>query len=275
MTELADFAAEALTAVEQRGLFYFKRDDHYVHAGVRGGKVRACRVLVQRAVAEGRPGVVTAGSRHSPQVEIVAALAERAGLHFRAHVPAGARTPQLEFAAAHGAVLCEHRPGYNSVIVARARQDALERHWHEIPFGMECHEAVYAAAGQCANLPWERLRRLVVPVGSGMTLAGITWGVEFAGRLGVPIVGVVCGADPTRRLDRWAHPWWRQWVKLVHSGVPYGQGRPAEFDGVPLDAEYEAKMLPWLEPGDLAWIVGRRIDATSEEFELASQPTEA
>jgi 1-aminocyclopropane-1-carboxylate deaminase/D-cysteine desulfhydrase-like pyridoxal-dependent ACC family enzyme len=252
-----------VTPVEARGLLWLKRDDLYEHAGVRGGKVRACLALVERAEREGAQGMVTAGSRHSPQVEIVAALTERYGLRFRAHVPAGRRTPQLEFAVAHGAELVSHRPGYNSVIVARAREDAIQRGWHEVPFGMECREAVDAALYQCQNLP-DEMRRLVVAVGSGMTLAGITWGMAAADRLTVPIVGVCVGADPTRRLDRWAHPFWRAFVELEQSEAVYGRGVPSEYEGVPLDAEYEAKVLPYLLAGDVFWIVGRRLDGRIE-----------
>ena len=252
-----------LTPVEQRGDYWLKRDDLYEYAGVRGGKVRTCRVLCERAVDAGVAGVVTAGSRHSPQVEIVAAVAAHLGLRCRAHVPAGAPTEQLEYAAQLGAELVAHRPGYNSVIVARAREDALALGWHEVPFGMECSEAVQATSGQVFNLP--ECERVVVAIGSGMTAAGITVGMAaWWPELVPPMLGVVVGADPERRLDRWAWPFWRGLLELRLARESYGEHVAGELEGVLLDEVYEAKVLPFLEPGDLLWVVGRRLDGRNE-----------
>lgn len=257
------------TPVEHRGPYLLKRDDLYEYAGVRGGKVRSCRVLAERA----RGGLVTAGSRHSPQVEIVAAVGAHLGLPVRAHVPAGLTTPQLENAEALGAELVRSRPGHNSVIIARARADALAREWTEVPFGMECAEAVSAAREQAEALPAGSFERIVVAVGSGMTLAGITWALEEL-RPQPLVVGVVVGADPNRRLDRWAHPWWRAWVNLVPAQAGYHEHVRAELEGVELDPVYEAKVLPWLEPGDLVWLVGCRKDAASGENRDGRSTTE-
>lgn len=55
-----------LTPIEEHGGFLVKRDDLFRVAGVRGGKVRSCWHL-----AQGAEGLVTAGSRSSPQVNIV------------------------------------------------------------------------------------------------------------------------------------------------------------------------------------------------------------
>ena len=51
------------TPVQQVGQLWLKRDDLYSVAGVAGGKVRSCWAL-----AQGARGLVTAGSRASPQV---------------------------------------------------------------------------------------------------------------------------------------------------------------------------------------------------------------
>lgn len=255
MADLRD--AAALSPVEYRAGVWLKRDDAYTFAGRRGGKVRTCLQLASRA----EHGLVTAGSRQSPQVEIVASVAAALGLRCWCHVPAGPATEQIANAAAAGATMVPARPGYNSVIVARARADAERRGWTLIPFGMECLEAVDATAGQVANvvpLPW---RRLVIPVGSGMSLAGVLRGLELAGDRR-PVLGVQLGANPESRLDQWAPLWRLQGVQLQQSQLDYHAGAdPAELDGVPLDPIYEAKCLPYLEPGDLLWIVGRRGDA--------------
>lgn len=247
-----------LTPIEQYGEVWLKRDDTYEVAGVRGGKVRTCWRLAQGAV-----GLVTAGSRSSPQANIVAHVAAALGIPARLHTPEGELSPELLAAVAAGAEVIQHKAGYNNVIIARARADAAERGWREIPFGMECPEAVEATAEQVVGLPAE-VRRLVVPVGSGMSLAGILHGLDAIGAQ-LPVLGVVVGATPTERLDRWAPADWRERVELVPSGSDYHQPAPIRaYRGVALDAHYEAKAAAHLRPGDLLWCVGIRQTAITK-----------
>lgn len=244
-----------VTPVEQLGDVWVKRDDAFMVNGIRGGKVRTCWAL-----AQGAAGLTTAGSRFSPQVAIVGRIAAKLGIPFRAHVPTGEPGPELEDARRHGADLVAHTPGHNSVIVARARADAKARGWVEIPFGMECQAAVDATRRQVANVPAD-VERIVVPVGSGMSLAGILWGLRDLGR-DLPVLGVQVGADPTKRLDRYAPPGWQSMVQLVPSGLDYSDPAPVTaFRGLALDPYYEAKVLPHLQPGDLLWVVGIRPSA--------------
>jgi hypothetical protein len=252
-----------ITPVEEHGGFQVKRDDLFGVRGSMGGKARTCWALATALAVNGAgfptgaplAGLVTAGSRQSPQVNIVAAVAAELGVPCRVHVPSGDLTPELLAARAHGAEVVQHRPGRNSVIIARARADAAERGWLEVPFGMECPEAVEATAAQAAELP--PAARYVVPVGSGMTLAGVLAGLERAGNP-APVLGVVCGADPARRLDRWA-PGWRARCTLVGAGMDYHRhAAQTRLGGLELDPIYEAKCLPHLRAGDLLWVVGRR-----------------
>ncbi|WP_052721334.1 phage minor capsid protein [Actinoplanes rectilineatus] len=85
----------ALTPVEEHGGRPVKRDDTFAVGGSRGGKVRTALALIG---ADGARGVTTAGSRHSPQVNIVATIAARYGLPCRVHVPSGELTPELRAA---------------------------------------------------------------------------------------------------------------------------------------------------------------------------------
>jgi DNA modification methylase len=243
---------ETPTPVERSGELWLKRDDALLVAGVRGGKVRTCWRL-----AHGAAGLVTAGSRSSPQVNIVAHVAKALGVPCRVHVPAGARTPELEAAAEAGAEVLGHRPGRNSVICARARADAEERGWKLIPFGMECGEAVEETASQVVRV--DGVRRIVVPVGSGMTLAGVLHGLDRIG-WDVPVLGVLVGADPTKRLGTYAPAWWKdeRRVQLKRASTSYDEAARADLDGVVLDPHYEAKCVPFLGAGDLLWVVGIR-----------------
>lgn len=266
----SDDFTPALTPVERVGDVLLKRDDLFRVAGVSGGKVRTC----WRLSAGASGGLVTAGSRASPQANIVAQIARRLGLACRVHTPTGALSPELVDAQRAGAEVVQHRAGYNGVIVARAREDAAARGWREIPFGMECAEAVEETASQVENLPWGDFSRLVVPVGSGMSLAGVLAGLERAGRLGAfPVLAVRVGADPSRRLARWAPAGWAGAVELVASPLDYHRDAPeCRLGDLLLDPVYEAKCLPFLRPGDLLWVVGVRRTAAGPPVEAAGSP---
>jgi 1-aminocyclopropane-1-carboxylate deaminase/D-cysteine desulfhydrase-like pyridoxal-dependent ACC family enzyme len=253
-----------LTPIEEHGGYPVKRDDYYCIAGVRGGKVRTCWAL-----AQGANGLVTAGSRQSPQVNIVAHIARRLGVPCRVHVPwaKGALTPELLSAQACGAEIVMEKPGYNSVIVSRASKDAALRGWTLIPFGMECAEAVKQTSAQVEPVPG--VKRVVIPVGSGMSLAGLLNGLKLKG-LYIPVLGVVVGADPVKRLDRFA-PGWRKACELVPAGMDYhNHASTTRLGDLELDPVYEAKCLRFLKAGDLLWVVGIRESATSQSDKLES-----
>jgi len=251
------------TPWQQKAGTWVKREDLFEVAGSRGGKVRTCLALAQQP---GVRGLVTAGSRQSPQVNIVATIAEHLGLPCEVHVPAGQETPELAAARDRGARIVPHRPGHNSVIVARARRAAADLGWVEIPFGMECEEAVRQTSAQVRELDIHGLRaagvsRIVVPVGSGMSLAGILTGLDRYERpcCDLSVLGVVVGADPTRRLDRYAPAFWRLQCELVPAGLDYHErAAKTTLGDLELDPIYEAKCLPFLSVGDALWVVGRR-----------------
>jgi 1-aminocyclopropane-1-carboxylate deaminase/D-cysteine desulfhydrase-like pyridoxal-dependent ACC family enzyme len=249
------------TPIEQHGEIWLKRDDTFEVNGVRGGKVRSCLALA--SVTPSPLGLVTAGARHSPQVHIVAAIGAHLGIGVNVHVPDGESTPEIDAADKLGAHVFRHRPGYNSVIVARAAEDArnMGEGWRLIPFGMETPVAVSETASEVPPELPEGVRRIVVPVGSGMSLCGILSGLRYLGEPGnvLPVLGVVVGASPERRLDTYA-PMWRfdEHLTLRPAGVPYGKLVHAEVGGIELDPVYEAKCARFLEPGDLLWVVGKR-----------------
>lgn len=267
LTEVVDDFMPELTPVESHGGYLVKRDDLFVVGGGRGGKVRTCWSL-----AQGASGLVTAGSRASPQVNIVASIAKRLGAPCRAHTPQGELSAEVALAEAAGAEIIQHPAGYNSVIIARAREDAKSLGWREIPFGMECEEAITQTRGQVRNIPADT-KRLVMPVGSGMSLAGVLWGLVDNG-LSVPVLGVRVGADPEERLDRYAPPEWRKMVRLVDAGLDYHASAPVRVLGdLRLDPIYEAKCLPFLKKGDLLWVVGLRASETLDDLrEVAPDP---
>lgn len=241
-----------LTPIERHGDLWLKRDDLFMVGGAQGGKARTCWKL-----ARGATGLVTAGSRASPQVNIVARVAAKLGVPCSCHTPSGQLSfPLLEARDQFGAKVTQYKAGYNSVIIARAHADAVKTGWKEIPFGMECREAVEQTALQYKEIPKD-VCRIVVPVGSGMSLAGVVHGMLRTNRT-IPIVGVVVGASPLGRLNRWL-PFNFKRIRLLNSEFNYDQSYPKPlFRDVVLDPIYEAKCIPFLEPGDLLWVVGIR-----------------
>lgn len=242
-----------LTPVEKYGSYFFKRDDLYEIGGVRGGKVRTCYALAETA----KIGLTTAGSRSSPQVNIVANIAKFLGLPCVAHTPLGPLNMELELAREAGCTIIQHKAGYNNVIACRSREYAYQTGYTDIPFGMEHDVAIVETMTQVKNIPKE-VKRIVIPVGGGMSLAGVLHGINFF-LPGVPVVGVIVGADQNKRLNRWAPMGWQFLCTLVKAKETYDQYVPTYLD-IPftLDPVYEAKCQEFLQPGDLLWCVGLR-----------------
>lgn len=258
-----------MTPIEEHDGIWLKRDDLYRAPGTDapGGKARTCYALAKAYKEAGLPGLITAGSRSSPQVNIVAQIGKALGMPVRVHTPQGEPGPEVKAAIEAGAERIAHRAGYNSVIVRRAEDDANDTGWGYIPFGMECEEAVRQTANSFENVGSllsvdldAKIKRIVVPVGSGMSLCGIIQGIEWAELTDrVPVLGVVVGADPIKRLNRFAPLWnFSGMIELVPAGVSYHTMVQAKVGWLKLDPVYEAKCTKFLEKGDLLWIVGIR-----------------
>ena len=245
-----------VTPVEKHGDNWVKRDDTFSRAGVRGGKVRSAWFLCTK---DGTPrGLCTAGARTSPQIKIIGSMAKELGVPMRAHTTQGALGPEVEFAKNLGADIIQHKAGYNNVLIARAREDAESLGYLNIPFGMECIEAIHMTALQVANIPQE-VSRIVMPVGSAMSFMGVLWGLELFER-NIEVLGVRVGADPTKRLEKYAPPGWESFASVEQSSYAYKDYFPDTHlsSGLEIDPIYEAKCLPYLEPDDLFWVVGIR-----------------
>jgi 1-aminocyclopropane-1-carboxylate deaminase/D-cysteine desulfhydrase-like pyridoxal-dependent ACC family enzyme len=185
-------------------------------------------------------------------MNIVARVGAKLGIPTAVHCPRGPDTPELAEAKHWGMDVVVERVGYNSVIVRRAIDDAAARGWTYIPFGMECATVKQTMGTQVSNIP-KGCQRIVIPVGSGMSLAGLLHSTDL------PILGVRVGADPAKRLDKWAPAHWRDKVTLVDAGLDYHKAASVtSYHGVNLDPIYEAKCIKFLQPDDLFWVVGIR-----------------
>lgn len=241
------------------GGLHVKRDDLALTGGLAlGSKGRAAW-----AMSRGAAGLVTAGGRHSRQIVVVAQVAQWRGVPCQLHVPAGATTQEIERAAELGAVIVAHRPGYSSVLASRAQAAAREQGWLYLRPGLEGPEIVLQVAQQVPPAMFALdIRRIVVPVGSGMTLAGVLAG---SATQHTPVLGVLVGGWRDHHLEAVLPPsWvddWRSRLTLVQSDLAYDQPAPtsrlaAATWVAQLDEFYEAKCLPYLQPGDLLWLAG-------------------
>ena len=256
-----EFLNVNLTPVEKVNSYWFKRDDLYQIGGARGGKARAClSYILNRQKNSTVNGIVSGGSRSSPQVQIVGYLAKYLNLPARLHIPQGIIPDYIKKATYDlGHEVIQWFPGFNHVISARVKQDAMQLdNWLEVPFGMEFQESIDSVIYQTSNLPLQYCKRIIVPVGSGMTLVGIIKGVRQHNSQ-IPIIGIIVGRDPTPILDRWLPPDWRDNLTLINCTQPYKTSiKHNVFQGIDLDPIYEAKMLPYIKPYDLLWLVGHR-----------------
>lgn len=231
-----------------RGLIYFKRDDMFQWAGAWGGKARSCRAILPEAVE----GIVSGGSRVSFQATVVADIAKFKEVSCRFHAPSGEikEGPLME-AKARGVEIVQHKPGYSSVVFARARVDALERGWFFVPPGLALHTTAAATSTQVKKIP-KGVKRFVVPVGSGMTLSGVLQGLQRLKKK-YEVLGVQVGADPSKRLDEFAPEGWRGMCEIVK---PKDSFKTKAENDRGFNPYYEGKCLSFLKAGDLLWVVG-------------------
>jgi 1-aminocyclopropane-1-carboxylate deaminase/D-cysteine desulfhydrase-like pyridoxal-dependent ACC family enzyme len=249
--------------IEAHGHLYLKRDDLFEINGASGGKVRSCNTLISTARLRSDikwNGIVTATTIHSTQSCIASALAKYYNMPCRIHTFKHKYTPpELQMAEQEfGAEIIQHKAGYSSQVKSAAKKDAEENNLIYIPFGMECYEAVLESAKQVENLPFDHIERIVVPIGSGMSIAGIMKGL-YERNIDIPVAAIKVGVDPTKRIFKKFIPEVDlSNLEIIDSGMPYSTRIECEIDGITIDPIYEGKCLKFLQPNDLFWIVGIR-----------------
>jgi 1-aminocyclopropane-1-carboxylate deaminase/D-cysteine desulfhydrase-like pyridoxal-dependent ACC family enzyme len=276
-----------LTPVELHDGRWYKRDDLFVpfdDVPISGGKVRQAMLLLgskRDEIVERYGGVVlTATGVHSPQGLIIARVARSLDLDCVLFV--GATTlgsaltkhAMLRRATVAGATIdCSARLGYETTLAAAARRwrEAHGGDGYVVRFGINLDDApeaiVESTAAQVANLPAD-VEQIVVPVGAGITAAGIIIGAHWRR----PQARVVCvqisGYDRRDTIDAILEGWLdgepaSHYDWHVIEGVPYAKLVQRTIDGIALDPIYEAKahdyMLAQLDLDDATtcfWLVG-------------------
>lgn len=256
-----------LTPVERVDKYWVKRDDLFEIFGVSGGKARACYQLILDGISKGYKTFVTAGSRHSPQCELVSTICENLNVGCVLFMPKGDNTSVIcNINKNKLSKIIRCNAGYNNVIIASALTYVREhKECYYIPFGMEFKENINTTKSQVCNIPKD-VKRIVVPVGSGMSFCSIATGLIENNMTDIELVGVRVGKDPmpiikkylgiiNNRLFKQRFP--LKW-KIVNSQYSYDKELDITLGNISLDPIYEAKCADFLEEDDLLWIVGRR-----------------
>lgn len=242
--------------VEEEGI-WVKHDDYFNVCGVAGGKARSAYQLISELISEGHTTIVTAGSRQSPQCEIVSCICEELGVNCVVFMPFGGDTSVITHLKANKHTTLQRvKPGYNNIIVTRAREFANDMHYGYVPFGMECAANVEITSKQVLNIPKE-VQRIVIPVGSGMSFSSVITGMT-RNDIYKPILGVRVGKDPTKIISEYAEGIQFHDYQIVESWNDYHDAVEAYVGDYQLDPIYEAKCRPFLQEGDMLWVVGRR-----------------
>lgn len=269
-----------LTPVEDHNGIFLKREDFFRIFDVCGSKARMANAIIAKAVETGCNSFCTAGSRYSPQCEIVSNICEHLGKECHVFIPQGSDTSVVDNIKANSyTVLHRTKVGWNNAVVAEAKAYAIKNQSIYIPFGMECDDYIDRTKHQVANIP-DQIKKIIVPCGSGMTMASIIAGLECYGMLDKEVVGVVIGKSPDHIIHKYISPNCPIKWSLVKSGMKYGRSpKTTILEDVEVDSIYEAKCIPFVEKGSLLWVVGKRMERKkkidSSVFENSSSIREA
>lgn len=279
---------EGITPIQRMGDYYVKREDlaHWSSLDYpSGSKVRQYKEMTNKAVdslnsratqefLSKPPPCIVGCSANSAMAIYVAATAHQQGMEGIVYTAGRKkRTDATKYAAEMGAEIVEVKPGYLSLIRARARARTIEL-GDVVKWSPQA--AIEDTIRQCENIP-EGVKRIIVPTGSGLTAAGILARMAMRnysfnhGSVATghpPIVVIVSTSSMANELMilKRAHAATgdRRLINHVgHEFIPptssYNDHEIAELpDGTPLDPYYSAKAFKYLQPNDMLWPVGLR-----------------
>lgn len=253
-----------LTPIQEVDGYLFKRDDFYQTGMAIGGKARIGNILINEAIDKGFSDIVTTGSRDSRQCEIVSSICEDYGIRCHLFMPSGKDTDVTDIIQSRAfSTIHRTKVGYNSVLISHSQKWANENNAYYIPFGMESKECIDINMHQVQNVPKD-ISRIIIPCGGGMQMISVICGLKHYGMSHIKVIGVQVGANPKRVIDKFIPDdglfGTGYNYEIVKSNVPYSKHlENTTFCGIDLDPVYEAKCIPFLEKGDLLWIVGKRL----------------
>lgn len=253
-----------LTPVEKFKWFFAKREDKAYYAGPdypSGSKVRQ---YMEMAKQWPNAPMIVGCSAHSAMQIYVAAAARQTGVRGIVYTAKRkVRTEATEYAARLGTEIVEVRPAYLSVLRSRARERAATLgtvvRW-------DPELALLDTMAQVANLP-PQVKRVVVPTGSGLTVAGVLAGLarqKHKARVLAVAVSDMANRKAILEKARRKAAGGLLVAKLPDFELTYAKGGYGDWaahklpDGTILDPYYAAKAYPYLEKGDCLWVPGVR-----------------
>lgn len=258
-----------LSLVEKVGDIYVKREDLAEFKNINGGKGRVITYLIEEGIEQGFVDFVTCGSRDSVQCEMLSLACECYDVNCHIFMPSGHDTPIINQIKHNSRTqLIRTDVGYVSTLKKQSLTYAEENNYFYIPFGLEDQITIEINKTQVQNIPNE-VKRIVVPIGSGMNFISILKGLEEYNKI-IPVMGIQIGLDPTKNIQKF----------LGETNIPYTiiktdltynkQAKEYMLGNIKLNKTYEAKCLPYLQPNDLFWIIGK--DLIKEQDEQSNLP---
>lgn len=259
---------EGLTPVDRMGNFYVKREDlaHWVSLDLpSGSKVRQYLKMANTCTGPPQgdaiyyppcPPCIVGCSANSCQQIYVAATARTLDTKGIIYVPSRKhRTSATAYCDFMGAEIVYVKPGYLSVVRARAKARAKELRQ---VVGWNPELAIEDTAQQCSNIP-DDVKRIVVASGSGLTAAGILRGLQRNMRQISLIVVATSSQGTHANIEAKAKvPYIHHMVRITPVS-PYDAYVCARLpDGTPMDPFYSAKTIKYLQQGDMLWPPGLR-----------------
>jgi len=249
--------ADELTPIDWHDGVAYKRDDlfmPYADLDLSGGKVRQMIRLVetheQTIRDEYDATLLSATGVDSPQGLIVARVAAAYAMSCvlfvatRSYSSAITRYRMLRRAACLGATIDTAAPlGYEPVLARRLDEYRAEHGGYPIRFGIAADTDSAAlldtTAAQAANIP-DDVTTVVVPVGAGITAAGILAGVrDHCPHVTRVVLVQVCGYDRRETIERLAPNCPYEWH--AETRWQYHHQLRRRVDELTFDPIYEAK----------------------------------
>lgn len=279
-----DYKLLNLTPIEEYNNILFKRDDKYIPFSdipINGGKVRQALSLIlenlENIKTKFNGTVATATSVHSPQGIIISRIAKEFGL--KSIIGIGNHS-NLETVCKNHSTIRKSREmgseikilskfGFNSVLYRKLKDLQKINNFYIIMFGMGAHASrtaiIDSIANQVQNLPKD-LDNLVIPVGSGIIMAGILTGLIKYKIYPKRIIGIqIANTDRRKTInDLLPFMFHVNYDFILYNELPYSKFLVMKMnDNEYLDPIYEAKAFSWMlknidykKEKTLFWIVG-------------------
>lgn len=243
------------------GLF-LKRNDLIQIYNSNGLKAQGALNFILNAKKQGK-SVVSVGSRYSPQCDIISDICNNENVNCDLFLPSGEETDVIKRIINRGCNIHRIKYGYTSNLIYNAKKFSYDKKNRVfIPFGMMCLENIHLIAKQVENIPYE-VKRIIVPIGSGVNFCGIMQGLMDFNRFDVELVGVQVGAISTKFIKNHLPIMNEIKYKIItykeefSSIKRYNQRVFEKIGNVELNPIYEGKCFSFLRKGDCFWIVGR------------------